>query len=100
MLRLSPAHSRQKPNKDNQATNMRATTIAALLALALFASGCASEWRYKRGDTSTGSVLGGGTYRIVKRGAKGESSGFKLLGIVPFVMPTASTAQVRLYESV
>jgi len=39
-------------------------------------------------------------YKLIKGGAKGESSGFRLLGIIPFASPSHASAKARLYESI
>ena len=44
--------------------------------------------------------LSGNNYKVIKTGAIGESYGFKLLGIIPFDMPTMARAKQKLYESV
>lgn len=79
-------------------TIKRLTTLAALLVAGLLLPGCASRgWMNTASETQVG--LAGNNYKIIKMGAKGESAGFRLLGI-PFKEPTVWKAKANLYESV
>jgi hypothetical protein len=51
---------------------------------------------------STGASVGlsGNNFKIIKVGAKGESKGFSLLGLIPLVSPTWEEAKVNLYKSI
>lgn len=50
---------------------------------------------------STGTIvsLQGNNYQVIKAGAKGESSGFHFLGIIPFASPNYADAKANLYYS-
>ena len=72
----------------------------ACLALATVVAGCASEGSIKGGQTNTSVSLAGKNYKLVKPGAMGKSSGFRLLGILPIASPTYGAAQAALYRSV
>ena len=37
---------------------------------------------------------------MIKVGARGESSGFRLLGFIPFASPSYAQAKQRLYKSI
>jgi len=50
-------------------------------------------------NTGTAVSLQGNNYKVVKAGAKGESSGFYLLGIIPIVSPNYADAKANLYFS-
>lgn len=50
-------------------------------------------------STGTAVSLQGNNYKVVKAGAKGESSGFSLLGIIPIVSPNYADAKANLYQS-
>jgi hypothetical protein len=54
----------------------------------------------KGGGTSTTVNLTGQNYKLIKGGARGESRGFRLLGVIPFASPTHASAKAHLYESV
>ena len=45
-------------------------------------------------------ILSGPDYKIIKVAAKGESTGFRFLGIIPLASPKYSEAKQSLYESV
>lgn len=51
-------------------------------------------------NTGTDVVLRGNNYKMVKAGAKGESIGFNLFGIIPIVTPSYAVAKSNLYNSV
>lgn len=62
-------------------------------------TGCASHGDYRVGN-ATGVNLSGNNYRLVKANATGTSTGFRLLGIIPFASPHYSEAKANIYESV
>ncbi|MGD0651331.1 MAG: DUF6567 family protein [Verrucomicrobiia bacterium] len=62
-------------------------------------AGCASEGRFEHGD-ATAVGLSANNYRVIQPGAKGGSSGFSLLGIIPITSPSFAVAKERLYKSV
>ena len=69
------------------------------LAAALLA-GCGGARGSMPQATGTGVELKGNNYRIIKTGARGESSGFYLLGILPLSNATYADAKSNLYQSV
>ena len=62
-------------------------------------TGCSSEGEFRQ-STGTSVALAVNNYKIIKTGATGTSSGFRLLGIIPFASPTHSGAKASLYESI
>ena len=70
------------------------------MASALLLGGCASQGAFKGQATTTGVSLSQNNYKIIKSGAKGQSYGFRLLGVVPIFMPNYALAKERLYQSV
>ena len=68
------------------------------LFMALLA-GCSSEGEFRQ-STGTSVSLAGNNYKLIKAGATGHSSGFRLLGIIPFASPTHAGAKASLYKSV
>jgi hypothetical protein len=54
----------------------------------------------KGGQTETSVSLTGKNYRLIKGGAVGESSGFRLLCIIPFAAPNYANAKASVYKSV
>ena len=75
------------------------TVIIALGALTGLLSGCASQGEFKH-SSDTQVSLTGNNYKVIKPGAKGESAGFRLLGIIPFASPNYADAKADLYKSV
>ena len=63
---------------------------------ALFIASCSSTGSMQQ-STGTAVSLQGNNYKVVKAGAKGESSGFYLLGILPIVSPNYADAKANLY---
>jgi hypothetical protein len=51
------------------------------------------------GNTNTHVDLVGNNYKMLKPGASGSSSGFKLFGIIPFFEPSYAEAKTNLYNS-
>jgi len=74
--------------------------VATFGILSWLATGCASEGQLRGQTTATGVSLAGNNYKLIKAGAKGESSGFKLLGIISIVPPNMADAKEALYQSV
>ncbi len=72
-----------------------------VIAFILFAfiAGCASSGQW-HDQTNTGVTLSTNNYKIVKAGAKGESSGFYLFGVIPIVSPNYAEAKENLYKAV
>ena len=73
--------------------------IAACGVLSWFAAGCTSSGEFRQ-SSGTQVNLTGNNYKVVKAGAKGHSSGFRLLGIVPFANPNYADAKADLYRSI
>jgi hypothetical protein len=63
---------------------------------ALFIASCSSTGSLPQ-STGTAVSLQGNNYKVVKAGAKGESNGFYLLGIIPIVSPNYADAKADLY---
>ncbi len=66
--------------------------------LALFLASCSSTGSMSQ-STGTAVSLQGNNYKVLKAGAKGQSSGFYLLGIIPIVSPNYADAKADLYYS-
>lgn len=64
-----------------------------------FIFGCSASRGIMNEQTSTGVSLSKNNYTIVKAGAKGESTGFCLLGFICFVSPNYAEAKADLYNS-
>jgi hypothetical protein len=69
--------------------------ILVVLAL-LFVAGCASTGQMQQ-STGTQIQLTKNNYKVIKAGAKGESSGFYLFGFIPIVSPNYADAKSNLY---
>lgn len=74
--------------------------LVALAMLTIGISGCASTGEFRGQGTTAGVNLSMNNYKIIKAAAMGESTGFRLLGIIPFASPTYSEAKAALYSSV
>jgi hypothetical protein len=72
---------------------------AACSILLCLAMGCSSVGRIS-GQTGTNVQLSQNNYKVIKAGAKGESYGFRLLGIIPLTSPNYADAKEALYKSV
>ncbi len=79
-----------------------------LILLVFLFAGCASGGNsggdsnssvMNRGFSSSQVTLEKNNFRMVKANAQGASSGFYLLGFIPFVSPHRTVAMGRLYES-
>lgn len=77
---------------------MKITKSLALIA-SLCLAGCASSGDY-RAASATAVNLTGNNYRIIQSNVSGESSGFKLLGLIPFVSPKYAVAKANIYKAV
>ena len=60
--------------------------------------GCSSTGDFQQ-STGTSVSLERNNYKVIKSGAVGRSSGFKLLGIIPIVSPSYADAKRNLYQS-
>lgn len=75
--------------------------LAAGILLLGFAGGCETGGgRIKGQSTDIGVSLTKKNYRLIKAGACGESTGFRLFGVIPFASPSYADAKRRLYDSV
>ena len=76
-------------------------SIAVCSVFIAILTGCnTSEGLMKGGRTETSVSLTGKNYRLIKGGAIGKSSGFRLLCIIQFASPNYATAKASLYKSV
>ncbi len=73
--------------------------FALCTAVLLSLTGCADVGQMS-GQTGTSVSLAEKNYKIIKAGAVGHSSGFRLLGVIPFASPNYANAKVSLYKSV
>jgi len=80
-------------------TNTIPVLILVLSVIVLFA-GCASEGEFKHNAANVDVKLESNNYQMVKAGATGHSTGFYLLGFIPFCSPTYSEAKADLYNSI
>ncbi len=83
---------------------MRKATACLLSAIVLCSvvamlAGCASVGKFEQ-QTATDVRLSENNYRVIQPGARGGSSGFWLLGLIPITSPSYAVAKTRLYESV
>ena len=63
-----------------------------------FILGCSASRGIMNEQTSTGVSLSKNNYTIVKAGARGESTGFCLLGFICFTSPNYAEAKSNLYS--
>ena len=85
--------------KSERSVNVTRNIVMLVVGM-LFLIGCASTGEFKGQATGAAAALTKKNYKVVKVGAKGESSGFSLLGFIPFFSPTMSEAKEGLYSSV
>ena len=83
--------------KENQVKSVKIISIAAAIAAL---SGCASIGNFKGQATNTQVNLSSNNYKVVKTEIKGQSSGFFLLGLIPFKSPTHHEAKANLYQNI
>ena len=75
--------------------------LAAGAILVGMGGGCAFSKVDSRGQsTATAVALNGKNYRLIKPGARGQSYGFRLLGVIPLSSPNFASARESLYASV
>jgi hypothetical protein len=73
--------------------------VAGILLLAVIIVGCGhSTGRWSEG-TSTGVSLSTNNYKIIKAGARGESSGVRLFCVIPIVTPSFAEAKANMYQA-
>lgn len=71
-----------------------------MVAIVLFmVAGCASQGGLQPHARNQTVNLSKNNFKLIKAGAKGESSGFNLLGFIPFLSPNYADAQAALYRS-
>lgn len=75
----------------------KAVWLPALLVLAL--AGCAGHDRTDNA-AATGVQLSHANYQLIKPGAQGSSSGFRLLEFIPVAAPSLADAKSDLYRSI
>jgi hypothetical protein len=76
--------------------------ISALVlgtVFAVFLTGCVFYGR-PSGQVDPDVSLAGRNYKLIKAGARGKSSGFKFLGLIPITRPNNARARAALYKSV
>lgn len=83
----------------SKGSKMHRNIVVALFIAAVMLAGCSSSGEFYQ-STGTDVSLRGNNYKIVKAGAKGESSGFYLFGFIPIVSPNFADAKSDLYKSV
>lgn len=74
--------------------------LTSVLAAVILAGCTANSAGNMSGSTGTDVSLRGNNYKVVKAGARGESSGFYLLGFIPISSPNYADAKAKLYDSV
>jgi hypothetical protein len=70
------------------------------LPLMMASLGCSTSTGSMPQATGTAVTLSQSNYRVLKAGAKGESAGFSLLGLIPIVSPSYAEAKSDLYGSI
>jgi hypothetical protein len=78
---------------------LKITYLALCVSILTLLVGCANVGQMS-GQTGTIVSLEGKNYKLVKAGAMGRSSGFRLLGIIPITEPNYAGAKASLYKSV
>ena len=74
--------------------------IGILVFVSIFLFGCAAQQGGSfRQSTGTGVSLSKNNYKVIKASATGQSTGFRLFGIIPFVSPSYAEAKKQLYAS-
>ncbi len=77
---------------------LKHNALAGLILSLSVLSGCSSSGDFQQ-STGTSVSLERNNYKVIKSGAVGSSSGFKLLGIIPIVSPSYADAKRNLYQS-
>ena len=75
-------------------------TLVALFSITPLILCSCSNVGSMSGNTNTHVDLVGNNYKMIKPGASGSSSGFLLLGFIPFIEPSYAEAKSNLYNSV
>jgi len=61
--------------------------------------GCVASKGEFRQQTATSVGLDSNNYKVVKAGVRGESTGFKILGIISLAAPSYADAKAALYQN-
>jgi hypothetical protein len=72
--------------------------LFGLILSATILSGCSGTGDFQQ-STGTSVSLERNNYKVIKSGAIGRSSGFRLLGIIPIVSPSYAEAKRDLYQN-
>lgn len=70
------------------------------LLFIILCSSCASQNGKMDQSTGTGVVLKSNNYKVLKAGARGDSYGFYLLGLIPIISPSYADAKYDLYDGI
>ena len=73
--------------------------LISVCASALLMQGCSRSVGNMPQGTGTEVSLKGSNYKIITAGARGESEGFALFGILPIISPNYADAKASLYTS-
>ena len=77
----------------------RIMVFPVLLGSLVVLSGCASTGELKGYSSQANVNLEKKNYKMIKVGARGDSYGFRLFGLIPIVSPSFADAKESLYES-
>ena len=72
--------------------------VAAMMICVL--TGCLANGGFRGQTTDTVVSLSQANYKVIKAGARGDSHGFLLLGLLPITSPGYASAKGDLYDSV
>jgi hypothetical protein len=87
--------------KLNEVLTRKSTLLVAYALLSCLGGGCAfSRVDARAQSTATAVALSGKNYRMIQPGARGQSYGFRFLGIIPLSNPHFASARQALYASV
>jgi outer membrane PBP1 activator LpoA protein len=84
----------------NKLSQMMTTRLLAVVALSTFLAGCSAHMHVPNETMGTSVNLSRNNYKVIKAAARGDSSGFNLLGIIPLASPSYANAKTALYKSV
>lgn len=79
---------------------MKSVSLLIVGTILITLTGCTSSGTIKGQSTSATVDLSRNNYRVLKAGAVGKSSGFKLLGFLNFSSPSYAKAKNNLYKDV
>lgn len=79
---------------------MKNVSVLIVGTILITLTGCSSSGEIKGQSTSATVDLSRNNYKVLKAGAVGTSSGFKLLGFLNFSTPTYAKAKKSLYRDV